>query len=220
MFSRIVGYTVRHKLQHMSKKIQYQLLIRRAAFFVIALIVAFTSHLSPAYAALSFNFPPTENVIALFDRQHFAEEAKKIEDSNEEKSDEKEEFVKEPFQASRVVEESSFYVQPVPPRKKQVQVVRTEHVPMTAYSSTPDQTDSTPYTTASGTRTRHGVVAANFLPIGTKLRIPDHFGDQVFVVEDRMNSRYWKKVDVWMPTRAQALRFGARHEEIEIIREI
>ena len=31
------------------------------------------------------------------------------------------------------------------------------------------------------------------------------FGDKVFVVEDRMNKRYWHRVDVWMPTRQEAI---------------
>lgn len=93
-------------------------------------------------------------------------------------------------------------------------------VPMTAYSSTPDQTDSTPFTTASGTHVHWGTVAANFLPFGTKIKIPSMYGDQVFTVEDRMNKRYWHKVDIWMPTRQDALQFGVRTLEIEILEEV
>lgn len=36
-----------------------------------------------------------------------------------------------------------------------------------AYSSTNGQTDGTPYLTAIGTPVRDGIIAANFLPIGT-----------------------------------------------------
>ena len=88
---------------------------------------------------------------------------------------------------------------------------------VTAYSSEVAQTDDTPYTTASGTRVRQGVVAANWLPIGTKVRIPDLFDDQVFVVEDRMHSRHTNRLDVWFPTRAEAVQFGARKAQIEIL---
>ncbi len=88
---------------------------------------------------------------------------------------------------------------------------------VTAYSSEVAQTDDTPYITASGTRVRQGVVAANWLPIGTKVRIPDLFGDQVFVVEDRMHSRHTNRLDVWFPTRAEAVQFGARKAQIEIL---
>lgn len=98
------------------------------------------------------------------------------------------------------------------------QVVSTiTSVPMSAYSSTPDQTDGSPFTTASGTRVRDGVVAANFLPIGTKIRIPEYYGNKVFVVEDRMNRRYWKKVDIWMPTRSDALQWGVKYATIEVV---
>lgn len=90
-------------------------------------------------------------------------------------------------------------------------------LPVTAYSSTPDQTDSTPFITASGTRVRWGVAAANFLPIGTKVRLPDNYGDQVFVVEDRMNARYDTHLDIWMETRAEAKQWGFRHTTIEVL---
>jgi 3D (Asp-Asp-Asp) domain-containing protein len=91
------------------------------------------------------------------------------------------------------------------------------HVPTTAYSSTVDQTDDTPFITASGTLVRPGVVAANFLPIGTYLRIPDYYGDMIFVVEDRMNERYNKRLDIWMETRDQAIKWGIRHVTIEVL---
>ncbi len=88
---------------------------------------------------------------------------------------------------------------------------------VTAYSSETAQTDDTPYITASGTRVRQGIAAANWLPIGTKVRIPDLFGEQVFVIEDRMHSRYTNRLDVWFPTRAEAVQFGARKTQIEIL---
>lgn len=85
----------------------------------------------------------------------------------------------------------------------------------TAYSSTADQADSNPFITASGTRVHPGTLAANFLPFGTTVRI----GNQLYTVEDRLNARYDNTliVDVWQPTRAAALQFGARVVEMEII---
>lgn len=90
-------------------------------------------------------------------------------------------------------------------------------VPATAYSSTPDQTDDSPFITAWNTHVRDGIVAANFLPFGTKIRIPDVYGDKIFVVEDRMNRRYWHKVDIWFPDRQSALEFGLRTIKIQIL---
>lgn len=88
---------------------------------------------------------------------------------------------------------------------------------VTAYSSTPDQTDDTPFTTANGTTVHTGVVAANWLPFGAHVRLPDHFGDQMFVVEDRMNQRFAKRLDIWMPTREEAVAWGARYVTVEVL---
>jgi len=89
---------------------------------------------------------------------------------------------------------------------------------ITAYSSTPDQTDDTPFITASGKRVADGVIANNLLPFGTKVRIPQLFGDKIFVVEDRMHSRKGKyQADIWMPEYSQAKNFGAKVTEIEIL---
>lgn len=79
---------------------------------------------------------------------------------------------------------------------------------VTAYSSTPEETDDTPFITAAGTKVRDGIVALNFLPFGTKVKIPTVFGDKILVVEDRMHPRKAGFVDVWMPTKTAALRFG------------
>ena len=78
---------------------------------------------------------------------------------------------------------------------------RVIYVMVTAYSSTPDQTDDTPFHTANGTYVRDGIIAANFLKFGTKVRFPDYFGNRVFEVQDRMNARYTNRADIWMPTR-------------------
>jgi len=88
------------------------------------------------------------------------------------------------------------------------EIIREFIVQATAYSSTPDQTDDTPFITASNTYVRDGVVAANFLPFGTKIKIPEKFGDKIFIVEDRMHKRFQNRIDVWFPDRKSALRFG------------
>ena len=92
----------------------------------------------------------------------------------------------------------------------------TMKVTATAYNSEVGQTDDTPFITASGTTVRHGVIAANFLPIGTMVKIPDLYGDQIFTVEDRMNPRYDKRVDIWMVERSEAIQFGVRTIAIEV----
>ncbi len=95
--------------------------------------------------------------------------------------------------------------------------VKRMTVDITAYSSTPDQTDDTPFITASGAHVRDGIVAANFLPLHTKVKIPELFGEKVFEVEDRMNRRYTHRMDIWMADRASARKFGLKHAEIVVL---
>jgi 3D (Asp-Asp-Asp) domain-containing protein len=102
------------------------------------------------------------------------------------------------------------------PAAKLVGPYYTRVVTASAYNSVPWQTDSTPFITASGTTVRHGVLAANFLPIGTLVTIPDIYGDQIFVVEDRMNPRYTNNVDIWMESISEARQFGRRKVEIYV----
>lgn len=115
---------------------------------------------------------------------------------------------------------ASFITPKTPPIAKKQIVVSKKWLFVTAYSSTPDQTDSTPFITASNTHVRDGVVAANFLRFGSKIRMPTAYGDKLFVVEDRMNSRYPYRVDIWMRSREEAKQFGAKILPIEVIKEI
>lgn len=102
------------------------------------------------------------------------------------------------------------------------EIASKRKVAITAYSSTIDQTDSTPCITANGfdlcENNLENVIAANFLPFGTRVRIPKHFGDQIFIVQDRMNARYYYRADIWMQTRQKAKEFGIKYSEIEILK--
>lgn len=88
---------------------------------------------------------------------------------------------------------------------------------LTAYSSSVDETNGNPNITASGARTHWGVVAANHLAIGTKIKIPSLFGDKVFTVLDRMHPKNYGKIDVWFPSKSQALQFGVKRAEIVVL---
>ena len=110
-------------------------------------------------------------------------------------------------------------VSPAPePIQAPEQTVRTYTISVTAYSSTPDQTDDTPFTTANGQTVRDGIIATNFLPFHTRVRFPQLFGDKVFTVEDRMNKRYATRADIWMESREAAIKFGLkRATTIEVL---
>jgi 3D (Asp-Asp-Asp) domain-containing protein len=86
----------------------------------------------------------------------------------------------------------------------------------TAYNSEVGQTDDTPWTTAAGTRCREGVIASNFLPMGTKVVI-EGFGNRVFTVEDRMNKRFAKRIDIWFRYHNQAMKFGKRKIKFHVL---
>lgn len=88
---------------------------------------------------------------------------------------------------------------------------------ITAYSSSVDETDSTPNITASGIRVRDGIVASNAFPLGTKIKIPELYGDKVLTIEDRMHQRFTDRIDVWMPSKWGALHFGKKQAEVEIV---
>jgi 3D (Asp-Asp-Asp) domain-containing protein len=100
---------------------------------------------------------------------------------------------------------------------------KTESVEMefwiTAYSSTPEETDDTPFITASGKIAKDGFAATNSLPFGTKIQIPEIFGDKIFVVEDRMHRRKNNFLDIWMSTKEQALKFGIKRAKIKILNQ-
>ena len=95
-----------------------------------------------------------------------------------------------------------------------------KNVWVTAYTRSPEETDDTPFETAAMTETRDGIIAANFLPFGTKVLIPELFGDKVFTVEDRMHRRKTNFVDVWMENKEDALRLGITYTEIVILNEV
>ncbi len=109
----------------------------------------------------------------------------------------------------------------------------------TAYNSHESQTDATPNITATGATTRFGIIAVSRdlleadIPYGSLVRIRDLGGyyngrgagrfqelleGQVFVVEDTMHERKRGQVDVWFPRLADALTWGVRQVEVEVVR--
>jgi 3D (Asp-Asp-Asp) domain-containing protein len=106
------------------------------------------------------------------------------------------------------------------PEVKNAVPQKTFKIALTAYNSEPGQTDATPCIAARGfDLCEHGqedVVAANFLPMGAKIRIPDLYGDRVFTVVDRMNPRYYYRMDIWMLKKEEAKKFGIKYATVEV----
>ncbi len=104
------------------------------------------------------------------------------------------------------------------PNDLEPKVVKKMRVVVTAYSSTPLETDDSPFITAAGTWVRDGIVANNKYPFGTKIRIPELYGDKIFVVEDRLHwTRSGYQIDIWFPFYQEALNFGAKMTYIEVL---
>jgi len=92
----------------------------------------------------------------------------------------------------------------------------TVKVVATGYSSSIWECDMTPFITAANTPTRTGIMAmSRDLLTRYTPGAPFTFGDRVhvpglgdFLVEDTMNARWTNRIDLWFPSRLEALRFG------------
>lgn len=110
----------------------------------------------------------------------------------------------------------------------------------TGYNSLENQTDSTPFITSTGARTKFGIIAvsrdllSDDIPYGSLVRIKDLgnyyngrgagkfqslLDDQeYFIVEDTMHKRKKRQIDVWFPRKSEALSWGVRQVELEVVR--
>ena len=84
---------------------------------------------------------------------------------------------------------------------------------VTAYSSSLDETQGDPFITASGQRVRDGIIACSRdYPFGTRFLIEG----KLYVCLDRLARKYDHRIDIWKPSKAEALRFGRRELPIEV----
>lgn len=127
---------------------------------------------------------------------------------------------------------SGFSISPSPTKLTHFKAtcVQSYNLTVTAYTSHPLLTDSTPWLTATLTRTRvervkgvnwHVVALSRDLlekvPYGSKVlfRCPDrlYYG----LVEDTMNRRWTQRADIWFPSLRQAREFGVKKCVMEVI---
>lgn len=113
--------------------------------------------------------------------------------------------------------------EPQPPQvieapKEVYRVMKSYVGEVTAYSSREEETDNTPFITANGSNVAWGIIATNAYPFGTQVRFPELYGDQIFVVKDRMHSRYESRLDIWFPDHIRATKFGLKKTKIEIVK--
>ena len=104
---------------------------------------------------------------------------------------------------------------------------------VTAYSSEPSQTDSTPFEAAWGHRVHKGIVAVSrdLEAIGlTRGLVRMDLTDKLvwfypvveidgvrYTVKDRMNRRKRKQFDIWMESKETALAWGVQYRTVKVI---
>ncbi|MDI6808430.1 MAG: 3D domain-containing protein [Candidatus Eisenbacteria bacterium] len=93
------------------------------------------------------------------------------------------------------------------------QRIRVVQATVTAYSSTTDQTDRTPFEMANGQLVHDGAIACpRRYPFGTTVYI----GAKRYTCTDRMSRRYDDRFDIWFPTRSAALVWGKQERTVFI----
>lgn len=93
--------------------------------------------------------------------------------------------------------------------------IKAETGIFSAYNSEEAQTDSDPFTMASGKRVYDGAIANNCLKFGTKVKV----AGKTYTVEDRMNKRYGcDHYDIWMESYSEAVKFGRKSIEYTVIK--
>lgn len=110
---------------------------------------------------------------------------------------------------------------------------QTIEVTMTAYSSEAGQTDADPLVTATGEEVGPGTLAASRdllntdLPYGTVVRVVEVNDeanacggwevDMLLEVQDTLHPRMLNRVDLWLPSRDQAVQWGRCEVVLEIL---
>lgn len=102
---------------------------------------------------------------------------------------------------------------------KQVEPVEEwKQAEVTAYTASVDETDASPLIMASGKMVYLGAIACpRSIDLGEKIEIK---GLGVYTCEDRMNIRYTNNFDIFMTTKAEALKFGRQKIKYRIVKNI
>ncbi len=107
------------------------------------------------------------------------------------------------------------------PIAEEIKVKYSTYIIATAYTSSPEETDDTPCITANNfnvcEHNTENIIASNFLPLGARVRFPDLYGNKIFYNMDRMNKRYYKRVDFWMKSKVKARQFGVKYIKMEVL---
>lgn len=85
---------------------------------------------------------------------------------------------------------------------------------ITSYNSVPEQTDDTPFDTASGTHVHDGTLACPYAyAFGTQVLI----AGKIYTCEDRMNKKFPDRFDIWMASTSDSNAWGTRTMTLKIL---
>lgn len=99
-------------------------------------------------------------------------------------------------------------------KEVQVRVLTRFDAIVTAYSSTPEETDSTPFISADGNQVYDGLIACpRKYPFGTLFRI----AGKVYRCGDRLNQKFDDRFDIWKATKEEAIHHGTQVLSTEIV---
>ena len=75
--------------------------------------------------------------------------------------------------------------------------------------------------TASGLTVRRGIIAADpkILPLGSVVRLQAGNYSGIYTVMDTGGAIRGQRIDIYLPTRSEAIRFGARKVKLEVLRK-
>lgn len=106
-----------------------------------------------------------------------------------------------------------------PPELKTINLIHAERpeAPPEPYVAT---AYSLPGRTASGQLVRRGIIAADprVLPFGTRVRLRAGAYSGDYLVADSGGKIKGRKIDVWMPSSREALRFGRRNVKLTVLK--
>jgi len=113
---------------------------------------------------------------------------------------------------------------PKPEKPKPICNAFYGYVISTAYSSSKDETDSTPFITATGERVnKKGGCAVSrsmerITPMGSKIYMLEAGKAREYEVNDRMAKRiFYNAIDIWKPSKQEALEWGRQRVRVIVL---
>lgn len=126
-------------------------------------------------------------------------------------------YVIPPVESLAVVSEiTSLPVATHPVKELQAMPHEIVRASVSAYTSSPDETDDTPEINARGTKPGPGSIACpTRYPFGTEVIIKD----ESYFCDDRMNPRYadGNYFDIWMESKVEAMHWGRRTIDAQVV---